>query len=126
MPFYPFKKEDGYYSCLFGMHLIEKNKTIKMVESEKTALIASMFYPEYVWMSGGGTTGLTANKLSLIKTSGFSGKIDLISDCDKAGREAVVKRKENLRSFELESNIVELDANLNEGQDLADLLWNNL
>jgi hypothetical protein len=124
-PYYPYKKEDGYYSCLFGMHLIDKNKKIKIVESEKTAFIASMFYPEYVWMSGGGTTGMTANKCALIKESGYTGTIDLISDCDKSGREAVIKWKDNLMAFNIESNIIELDSNLNNGEDLADLLWNN-
>lgn len=45
--------------CLFGEHLLnaEKDKTIALVESEKTALIASVFIPEYLWLATGGKNG---------------------------------------------------------------------
>lgn len=49
--------------CLFGEHLLrESNKPIAIVESEKTALIASVCLPEYTWLATGGLGGLTEEK----------------------------------------------------------------
>jgi len=41
--------------CLFGEHLIsnDKRKTIGVVESEKTAIIASAYLPNYIWVATG-------------------------------------------------------------------------
>jgi hypothetical protein len=48
----PYKNEDGYFSCLFGEHILGYNnyqdKTIILVESEKTALIGYMLMPKYI------------------------------------------------------------------------------
>ena len=44
--------------CLFGEHLLsaidEKQKTVALVESEKTAIIASSIMPKYIWLATGG------------------------------------------------------------------------
>ena len=44
--------------CLFGEHLLsaidEKQKTVALVESEKTAIIASCIMPKYIWLATGG------------------------------------------------------------------------
>jgi len=48
--------------CFFGEHLVrsEKNlaKKIAIVESEKTAIIASFYLPQYVWIATGGKDGM--------------------------------------------------------------------
>ncbi|MCR8667415.1 DUF6371 domain-containing protein [Aestuariibaculum sp. M13] len=66
----PYKNQDGYYSCLFGEHLIKKSKnrgkTLVLVESEKTALVCSLHLPEYVWLAYGGINGLTTDKLNVL------------------------------------------------------------
>lgn len=43
---------------LFGEHLIESGKEICVVESEKTALICSLRYPENIWVGTGGKNNL--------------------------------------------------------------------
>ena len=43
---------------LFGSHLIEDGKAIHVVESEKTALIASLYYPDRIFVGTGGKNGL--------------------------------------------------------------------
>lgn len=45
--------------CFFGEHLLskEKQKPIAIVESEKTALIASFYLPQYLWIATGGKNG---------------------------------------------------------------------
>lgn len=46
--------------CLFGLHLLnsDKSKRIAIVESEKTAVIASIAFPEFIWMATGGLQNL--------------------------------------------------------------------
>lgn len=41
--------------CLFGQHLLRlyPEKTVAVVESEKTAIICSAVYPQYIWVSVG-------------------------------------------------------------------------
>jgi hypothetical protein len=63
----PFKNQDGYYSCLFGEHLLNDNsKPIILVESEKTALVASIVFPHYTWLTYGGMNGLTNDKVKVL------------------------------------------------------------
>lgn len=48
--------------CLFGEHLINQNliKPIAIVESEKTAIIASIYLPNLIWLSVGSISYLKA------------------------------------------------------------------
>ncbi len=47
--------------CFFGEYLLSSpeydNMPIAIVESEKTAIIASVFYPEFIWLATGGKNG---------------------------------------------------------------------
>ena len=47
--------------CLFGEHLLSETSipasTVAIVESEKTALIAALFIPDFVWLATGGMHG---------------------------------------------------------------------
>lgn len=49
--------------CLFGEHLLSDTsatmsaKPVAIVESEKTALVAAMFIPDFVWLATGGMHG---------------------------------------------------------------------
>ncbi|HMW39929.1 MAG: hypothetical protein K1X68_05015 [Saprospiraceae bacterium] len=41
--------------CLFGEHLlVDKSKPVAIVESEKTAIIASVYLPQFIWLAVGG------------------------------------------------------------------------
>ena len=72
------------HHCLFGTHLVTGERltvngerlsnspepitlnpepTIAVVEAEKTAVIMSAHYPQYLWLAAGGLTELTAQKL---------------------------------------------------------------
>jgi hypothetical protein len=53
--------------CLFGEHLINENQTIAVVESEKSAVIASVYFPQFVWVASGGKEGLGIDKLKVLK-----------------------------------------------------------
>ena len=53
--------EANFCQCFFGEFLLSLSKTsdwlIAIVESEKTAVIASMFFPKYIWLATGGKHG---------------------------------------------------------------------
>lgn len=46
--------------CLFGEHLLSKypDRIVCLTEGEKSAVIASLFFPQFVWVSCGGKFGL--------------------------------------------------------------------
>ena len=55
--------------CLFGEHLLatDPKKPVAIVESEKTAIIASAYLPEYIWLACGGLTEFNAEKCEVLK-----------------------------------------------------------
>ena len=55
--------------CLFGLHLINEypKKTIALVESEKTAIIMSLFLPDYLWIASGSKGNFKKELLEPIK-----------------------------------------------------------
>ena len=56
--------------CFFGEHLLPMNrgKPVAIVESEKTALAAAYYLPEYVWLASGGKNGcLNTDALRVLK-----------------------------------------------------------
>jgi hypothetical protein len=54
--------------CFFGEHLLaHKSKTVAIVESEKSAIIASLYFPKFIWLATGGKGGLDAVKFSALK-----------------------------------------------------------
>jgi hypothetical protein len=50
--------------CLFGEHLLRSDpqKPVAIVESEKTAIIASMYLPGFIWLAVGSLSNLTADR----------------------------------------------------------------
>lgn len=56
---YVFRQPFNFKLCFFGEHLISEQpeKTIGIVESEKTALIASIYMPDFIWLATGGNSG---------------------------------------------------------------------
>lgn len=58
------KKDYSLHQVLFGEHLITDEKPIALVESEKSCIILSVFYPEYNWVASGGVHMLNIYRLS--------------------------------------------------------------
>lgn len=52
-------KPFNYRLCFFGEHLLSEypDATIGITESEKTAIIASIYMPEMIWIATGGNSG---------------------------------------------------------------------
>jgi len=55
--------------CYFGEHLLntDLNKPIAIVESEKTAIIASVYLPDFIWLACGSANNLNENKTRCLK-----------------------------------------------------------
>lgn len=55
--------------CLFGEHLLPQfpDKPVCIVESEKTAVVMSMFCPKFVWLATGGCNNLRISDMKLLE-----------------------------------------------------------
>jgi hypothetical protein len=62
----------NYHLCFFGEHLLSEypDAIIGIVESEKTAIIASLFMPDIVWIATGGNSGCKWREYSVYKVLG--------------------------------------------------------
>lgn len=122
------KQEDFNLSqCFFGEHLtIHETKPIALVESEKTALIASLYLPHYVWLASGSMQNVSIEKFKSLKGK----SIVLFPDTSKNGKAFELW---SLRSKELNdlgyntivNDLLEKNATNSEkelGCDLADYL----
>lgn len=54
--------------CLFGEHLLKSNSTslVAIVESEKTAIICSVFFPQFIWLAVGSLSNLSIPRLKIL------------------------------------------------------------
>lgn len=66
-----YRNQDIYTDCLFGENLINlpenKEKPIAIVEAPKTAIIASVFLPQYVWIAAGSLSYLTPERCAVLQ-----------------------------------------------------------
>lgn len=54
--------------CLFGEHLLTGNALpVAIVESEKTAIISSIYLPQFIWVAVGGLSNLNIEKFKILK-----------------------------------------------------------
>jgi hypothetical protein len=108
--------------CLFGEHLLQdRSKPLALVESEKTAIIASVYLPQFIWLAVGSLTNLTAAKCSILK-----GRSVILYPDIKCFEKWSKKAKElsHLASFQV-SDLLERHASESDreqGLDLADYL----
>ena len=108
--------------CLFGEHLLsDKTKPVAIVESEKTAIIASAYLPQFIWVAVGGVENLNAEKCSVLKKR----NVTLFPDL-KAFDKWNIKTKElsQIARFQI-SDLLECkatEAERKQGLDLADYL----
>ncbi len=111
--------------CFFGEHLLPMNrgKPVAIVESEKTALVAVYYLPEYVWLATGGKNGcFNAEALSVLRGC------QVILYPDIGATEHWRQKLRLLRSLGIEASIfnfleeVATDDERTAGLDIADYL----
>jgi hypothetical protein len=104
--------------CLFGLHqIIERNeKSVHIVESEKTAFIMTIVKPEFIWLASGGLTMLNKDKLKPLKD------LKIILHPDKGKAFKVWNQYENdWNEFDIKvSRITEDNPSIFDNGDLAD------
>jgi hypothetical protein len=120
-------KLESYHlkQCFFGEHLLRENNTlpIAIVESEKTALIATIYIPEYIWLATGGKNGcLNKDNMQVLKNR----KVVLFPDL--GAKEYWLLKSEQMQELNINiavSDYLERNASKNqieEGYDIADFL----
>jgi len=107
---------------LFGEHLLtDKTKPVAIVESEKTAVIASVYLPQFIWVAVGSLTNLNAEKSSVLKGR----TVTLFPDLNGFERwSSRAKELSHLAKFTV-SDLLECkatEAEKKQGLDLADYL----
>ena len=108
--------------CLFGEHLlIDKTKPVAIVESEKTAVIASVYFPQFIWVAVGSLTNLNDEKCSILKGR----TVTLLPDLNGFDKwSSKVKELSHLAKFSV-SDLLErkaTEADRKKGLDIADFL----
>lgn len=121
----PYKNEDGYYSCLFGEHLLSyeyyRNSTVILVESEKTAIIGYMLMPKYIWLAYGGCNGLTNEKTKVLK--GF--KVLIIPDMSENAVLVATKKVAELRQNGIDIKLWDMTEGKTDEQLKQEGIYNN-
>ena len=129
-------KAMNYEQVFFGQHLLNEHpeKPVAIVESEKTAIIASFFMPQYNWIATGGKNGAKWGEYAVYKV--LKGReVIIFPDFGKAGKDG---KTPFMKWKEIANHIAErigckihvsaiLEKNLQESDrendlDLADLL----
>jgi hypothetical protein len=120
-----FLKLDGFNlkQCLFGLHLLpDTTKKLAIVESEKTAIVASIYLPAYFWLATGGLQNLKADLFHELKN------FDIVLFPDLKARDKWNEKAKELRRIcrsVTVSDLLEKRATEQErekGLDLADYL----
>jgi hypothetical protein len=120
------KEDFQYKQIFFGEHLVPKNpdKTIAIVEAEKTAIIASICFPEFVWLGSNSKTWLKVERLQRLENrqvilypdaDGFDLWQSIATDARRLG--LTVKASRLVEDFAT-------DEQRDGGYDLADYLIN--
>jgi len=114
--------------CFFGEHLLTEypDKTVAIVESEKTAILASIYFPKLIWIATGGSSGCGWSKKEISKV--LKGR-NVILYPDLGQYESWKQKAEVIKSL-IGSNVmvsdllenVATDEEKKSGYDLADFL----
>lgn len=135
--------------CLYGEHLLKGDlfKPIALVESEKTAIIASVYLPQFIWLATGSLSNLKAEKCSILKgrtvilfpdLKGFdkwTEKAEKISDKIWRTRfvvsdllETKASEEEKVKGLDLADYLIRFDLGMfrkNEKEDFSTIINNN-
>jgi hypothetical protein len=108
--------------CLFGLHRVNEDyqKTIGIVESEKTAILMSIFLPHYIWIATGSKGNFKFEMLKPIK------KRSIISFPDKGEYNNWLNKATELNAIGFKIAVSDLleQTDFENGFDLADYYLN--
>lgn len=107
-----------FQSCFFGEYQLALNpdKPVCIVESEKTAVVCSVYFPKYLWLATGGAHGAKWTNAETCKV--LKGKkVLLVPDIDKHD---LWKEKAEILKRNAQCNVRVLDILANKEQDKKD------
>ncbi|MCF8373068.1 MAG: DUF6371 domain-containing protein [Bacteroidales bacterium] len=111
--------------CFFGEHLLlDKTKPVAIVESEKSAIIASIYLPRFIWLATGGLENLNPDKCKPLAGRTVVLFPDL-GGFDKWSNKAMELEKFLTGTKFIISDLLEkkaVEADKTKGYDLADFL----
>ena len=111
------KPDFNFRQCFFGLHLVSKDYPVALCESEKTAVLMSVYMPEYTWIASGGSEMLNIQRLNelprLDKVFADGGQFDKweMKTRGFAGRQMDVSVDKAIK-----------EGKLSEGSDILDLI----
>jgi hypothetical protein len=120
------KEDFQYKQIFFGEHLLAKypDKTICIVESEKSAIIASLCFPEFVWLGSNSKSWLKPERIKRLGNR----QVIIYPDADGYNQwKAIAADARKQGSTIKVSNLIEnhaTDEHKANGYDLADYLIN--
>jgi hypothetical protein len=107
--------------CLFGEHLLkDKTKPIAIVESEKSAIIASVYFPDFLWLATGGKNNMKPELFKNLQNR----KVVFFPDLKAFDLWSAKAKELGLNNYKI-SDLLETKASeeeKNQGLDLADYL----
>lgn len=110
--------------CLFGLHRVNEDyqKTIAVCESEKTAILMSIFLPDFIWLATGSKGNLKFELLKPIKNR------SIVLFPDKGEYNNWLNKATEINTFGFKISVSELieQTEFEEGFDLADVYINEL
>jgi hypothetical protein len=114
--------------CFYGEHLWDAHKETCLVESEKSAVIAAWFFPQYNWLATGGNNGMTFEHFNLF--FGYKSRIHYLTDNDPAGfqKSKTIEWLDKLseaRDDRDEIRSINIFSNDPQGYDIADAIIYN-
>ena len=122
------KEDFQYKQIFFGEHLLSKypDKPVAIVESEKTAIIASLCFPEFIWLGCNSKSWLKVERLKRLGTR----RIILYPDADGFNLWQGIASEARTQGLTVKvSSLIETHATDEQkanGYDLADYLINQL
>lgn len=127
---YPFSLQhksdtEQYSMCFYGEHLLSgrQDSTVCIVESEKTAVIASWFYPDYEWLATGGISGAKKNDYARVNLADGR-RCLVIIDADPVRK--IPKAVAELQALGANVNTVDLFPDRKDKTDIADYIYEGL
>jgi hypothetical protein len=138
------EKNQEYKFCLYGEHLLsdDRARPVCLVESEKSAVLASYFYPQFDWLACGAANGVADHKIAPLHNrlvywlrdadGGTQIQKDGVPVFNQNGspRLSIGGRHNtsvrNLKAFGIQHAEIDLFPDRNDGYDIADALQDGL
>lgn len=114
-----------YRLCLFGEHKLNGNesKTVCLVESEKSAVLAAWVYPSFIWLATAGLNGGQQADYTRLKLN--DGRPVLVF-CDADPARKIPKAYNILKAINANVHLVDLMPERTDKSDIADYISEGL